>query len=256
MTQVQKAFEVFRLLKNWPIYLADYYRLIKPRDLTYRLWNGLCFQVRARSYAAVALAEVWIHQVYSPPDYPIRETDVVVDLGANVGFFSVLAGKKARLGRVFAVEPCAENYRKLQANVAANHLTNVTPLRLAIGGTSGERTLFLNQDTVSHSLSSGWGTDQSETVDCITLTELYRKCGIRGVDFLKVDVESAEGEILLNCPKEVIASIRTLVMEVHEWEGSDNVGKFREFFSGHGFAVSEFRGTFIAQNPNQVLVHE
>ncbi len=55
----------------------------------------------------------------------LLEQDVFLDVGANLGYFSVLAGVRARSGRVVAFEPSPDSLRSLRANVALNSLSNV-----------------------------------------------------------------------------------------------------------------------------------
>ena len=73
--------------------------------------------------------------------------DCFVDVGANVGFFTVIA---ARLvgegGRVYAFEPETANFNRLKQNVALNGLTNVMLYQAAVGDRDGEAELYINSD--------------------------------------------------------------------------------------------------------------
>jgi FkbM family methyltransferase len=81
-------------------------------------------------------------QDYLRPGHEIQPTHTVVDIGANIGCFAVVAGRAARQGRVFAFEPDRENNELTVRNAALNGLTNVVVERAAVSGTPGTLRLF------------------------------------------------------------------------------------------------------------------
>ncbi len=244
---MKRAFSKFRsivrLLNNWPLYVLDYLKLVPRREVTYRLRNGVKFKLHTRTSECVALAEVWVHRQYDPPE-GFGDHDVVVDIGANVGLFSVRAATHALRGSVFAFEPAPDNFTRLKENIQLNGLANVIPMQAAIAGKTETRHMYLGtQDTVSHSLWKGWGgSDQQITVQCKTLEDAMREYNITHIDLLKIDCEGAEGEIILGMGDATLRRIRRIGMEVHEWPGSDNTGQLKSFLESKGFLVSTERG--------------
>src|SRR4051812_24946312 len=82
------------------------------------------------------IREIWRENCYHTLG-DLAPGDVVVDLGANQGIFSLLAAQKG--ARVFAIEPDARTFGVLQRNIDRNGLSGqITPLNFAIGQTSGE----------------------------------------------------------------------------------------------------------------------
>ncbi|HTY46939.1 MAG TPA: FkbM family methyltransferase [Methanomassiliicoccales archaeon] len=73
----------------------------------------------------------------------IQNDDVIVDIGANVGYYALLEGRIATHGRVFAVEPVAGNMSVLKTNIEANQLHNITTHPIAIGDRIGKATIFV-----------------------------------------------------------------------------------------------------------------
>ncbi len=244
MGPFKKFISVVRLVKNWPLYILDHFKLLKRRDVVYRLRNGLKFKLQAHTYEATALAEVWMIQVYTPPGVKIGEDDVVVDIGGHVGMFTIFAATQARRGKVFTFEPTPENYSRLKDNLALNDIRNVTPIKMGMAGKTELRTFFVGEsDTVSHSLMQNWGGSKPITIECQTLADAMKENGITRIDFLKIDCEGAENEILLNCSDDVMGAIGHITMEVHEWPGSDNTGILTRFLESNGFRVwVDFRG--------------
>ena len=66
------------------------------------------------------------------PAAEVSASDVVVDIGAHIGTFTVGAAKRAMNGRVFAIEPVPENFDLLQENVRVNNRENVVTIHAAV----------------------------------------------------------------------------------------------------------------------------
>lgn len=128
--------------------------------------------------------------------------DVAIDVGANIGWYTVLLSRLSEPGaRVFAFEPDPETYRLLCGNVRANSVTGVTALNLALGETSGTAVLhrYKTSNNGRHTLSgSGDGGGGSCQVNVETLDAFCSAHGIdnRRVRFLKIDVEGFEYHVL------------------------------------------------------------
>lgn len=126
----------------------------------------------------------------------ISKDDIVLDLGANVGGFSIRAAQKAK--HVYAVEPLF--YRELYENIALNNMEDkITIIRRAIG--NGEQIPLKYRD-------------HAETVETLPLKDLLASIP-EPVTFLKVDIEGAEWGIN---PRE-FANIPRIEFEAH---GGDN----------------------------------
>lgn len=127
----------------------------------------------------------------------LKSTDVVLDIGANVGVFTVLAAKK--VSQVVAVEPLF--WRELDQNVKLNKLNNVVSLACALGRSSTLEISFCNK---------------KEQVQCIDLPTIKKKFGVKPT-FLKTDCEG--GEWSLNTTD--FEGIRAVEAEVHNFGGED-----------------------------------
>jgi FkbM family methyltransferase len=184
-----------------------------------------------------------VHRQYDPPE-GFGDDDVIVDIGANVGLFSVRAATYAPRGTVLAFEPAPDNFARLKENIQLNGLANVIAIQAAIAGKTESRHMYLGtEDTVSHSLWKGWGGSEQEiTVQCRTLEDVMQEYKLTHIDLLKVDCEGAEGEIILGLDDETLRRIRRIGMEVHEWPGSDNTRQLKSFLESKGFLVSTERG--------------
>lgn len=119
----------------------------------------------------------------------LRPDMAFVDIGANLGYYTVLAYKK--VGRVVAFEPAAENVALLRRNVEANGITNATVVQSGIGDVTETRDLTLDADNKGkHSLI---GTDgDRETIAITALDRALDDLGITRVDLIKMDIEGWE----------------------------------------------------------------
>jgi FkbM family methyltransferase len=124
---------------------------------------------------------------------------VVVDVGAHVGYFSLIAARQVGpTGRVFAFEPDPINYELLQRNIELNGYTNVTAVNAAVADVVGSRTLFQTAlDSGRHSTyHHGLPESGSVEVDTWTLDAFLETKDWPPVDLVKVDVEGAEVDVL------------------------------------------------------------
>ncbi|MEW6269510.1 MAG: FkbM family methyltransferase [Thermodesulfobacteriota bacterium] len=128
----------------------------------------------------------------------VRPGQVVADVGANVGFFTILAARcVGPTGRVLAFEPIEHNRALLERSLALNELTNVALFPLALGERNGEAELIQWERRNSgsfHLLRDGRRWEGARyRVPVRRFDDVFR--GER-LDFVKIDVEGAEGLVL------------------------------------------------------------
>jgi FkbM family methyltransferase len=119
----------------------------------------------------------------------------VVDAGAHVGYFTLLAARKVGPnGRVYAFEPALENFTLLVRNIGLNGYRNTFPKQIAVSDKDGETALYLYSDSVGHSLyPETTGTSRTtKTVRTTTLDRFFEEEGWPPVQLIKMDIEGAE----------------------------------------------------------------
>jgi FkbM family methyltransferase len=158
----------------------------------------------------------------------LTPASVFVDVGAHLGYFAVIAALRARA--VFAIEPQEFLIGRIHANVAANHLTNVTILHAAAGPAPG----FAPIPKVGSPLT-GVGTGEN-LVPMIRLDDYFQ--GAHQPTHLKIDTEGFELRVLEGA-RALLAARPTLYLEVHS--GMDRFGGTRtdlwDFLHDHGYAL-------------------
>lgn len=178
--------------------------------------NGLKFRIRRRTSDELIVQNIVVNHDYTPSGFAIEHADTIIDIGANIGVFSLVAAQAARKGRVFAFEPSGENFEMLERNLRLNGEVSVVPVHAAVGAGKGQIKLFLSEGSLHSILEDRMvSPDSYELVDCIGLKDVFDQYEITRCHFLKLDCEGAEYDILYNLPADYFARIDKIVMEYH-----------------------------------------
>lgn len=141
----------------------------------------------------------------------LHEDMTVVDVGAHIGTFSLLASKLVGpQGKVLALEPAPATFSCLLATVEANALRNVTSLQFALGGTRGALSLSVHPSLPQGHSAVLERSEQRMEVPMLTLDEVSAEQGLERLDFLKIDVEGYEPQVLQGAA-EAIARFRPVI---------------------------------------------
>lgn len=235
--KLKTSLSLLRLIRNWPIYLADYLGMIKQDYVVYELRNGVKYTLKSNTYDRNLINEIWIHKLYTKK-LNIEEKDTVVDIGGHIGVFSIFASKLANKGKVYSFEP-SENFILLSQNIKLNNLTNTVAINKAVSDQTGKKTFFVcSEDSRLNSFYPLKFEGKALTIETISLEDFIKQNNIDKIDFLKIDCEGGEYEILLNCPKEVLNKIKKISMEYHYVNENKNGNKIRDFLEKNGFEVN------------------
>jgi len=133
----------------------------------------------------------------------VKEGNMVVDLGANIGYFTLLAAKLVgENGKVFAFEPEPQNYSYLKKNIKLNNYNNVETLQKAVSDRNGKTELYVcSYDTGHHSINQYNGIEaysrgrhtEKHSIEIETVAlDSFLEGKTDHVDVIKMDVEGAE----------------------------------------------------------------
>ncbi len=147
----------------------------------------------------------------------VRQGMVFYDIGANVGFFSVLAAKLVGpAGAVYAFEPVPENASLVERNARLNALGNISVFEVAVSDQTGRSELLLARYAGGAVLkSAGTPPDLSGciSVETATIDDLVKRQELRPPDIVKIDVEGAERNVLQGMVDTLRRRGPTVVME-------------------------------------------
>lgn len=156
-----------------------------------------------------------------------QQASVTVDVGAYVGYYTLLAAHANPDGRVIALEPLPAIYERLLGHVALNKLKGVECVRAAAGAEEGTASFYHHQDGLptSSSLSHAFMGDGEEvvatTVPVVTIDGVLRRCGVDRLDLLKMDTESTEPAVLAGALEAVKRDRPWILCEVLKSRGSE-----------------------------------
>jgi FkbM family methyltransferase len=166
---------------------------------------------------------------------PLGPGSVVVDLGCNRGEFA--RAIHGRFGcRIYGAEPVPELYRALP------ELPGFAPLQLAVTAAEGPCRLELPADRCASLHETAAGATAIE-VEGTTLPGFLHRVGISGGDLLKLDIEGAEVDVILDSPADVLQGFDQITVEFHDFlfpELAERVRAAIRRLEGMGFATIRF----------------
>ena len=248
-----EALHAFKLYKNPFTYIKERFKKFPNQTITLKLRNGLQLKLNTNTNEIGTLNEIWHLGIYDRFLPLLKSDSTVIDVGANIGTFSIKAGNIVKNGRVLCFEPFPKNFEILKENILLNRMEKVIKaFNSAVGGKKGDAELFFHErDSGGGSFYQHGNIDKLKSiqVNCITLEDIFNENNLKSCDFLKMDCEGAEENILLNTPKNILQKIKTLTIEWHDDLSKIGFEKFKEFLKDNGYQVDfdKNTGTLYAQ---------
>ncbi|MCK4735830.1 MAG: FkbM family methyltransferase [Methanophagales archaeon] len=129
-----------------------------------------------------------------------KKSEVVCDLGAHVGYYTLLASKAVgKCGKVYAFEPLPWNIIYLKKHIELNNISNVCIFDCAVSNVTGKISFTNGDNKVSNTIGKNSPMFQSGKlieVNSVTLDDLLEKDDIMVPQLIKMDIEGAEYDAL------------------------------------------------------------
>lgn len=172
----------------------------------------------------------------------LKPGDTFLDIGANVGFYSMCASKVVHdTGAVYAFEPAPKTRKKLDRNLELNGIRNVVSVPIALSDSGGTQKFFLdaNHNSGASSLRQSANSGEVIEVELNTYDNFAAEHGLSIPALVKIDVEGAEANVLRGMESMLSQPDRPpVILEVSEWSlvqmGSSKEELF-DFMVGHGY---------------------
>lgn len=241
------------LLRVRPAELADLIKsIIGIKRQEIKTLHGLTLWIDPASHFGQELIQT---NVYEPQMTQIllrllRSGDNFVDVGANEGYFGVLAAKKVGEGKVYCIEPQSRLKEVILRNKEENQATNLSIHTLALSDRAGTTEFFLrptlntgSSSLFNHTRISG----KKETVATATLQAFIEENAIPQIRLLKIDCEGAEDLVILNGKKLFQErKVDFIALEYHHAiRGKEKLDAVHDFMESCGYHLVSIRDQSI-----------
>jgi FkbM family methyltransferase len=146
---------------------------------------------------------IWLFKSYEPEETElfssfIKPEDVCLDIGGNIGYFSMIMAARATRGHVHVFEPIVINAAMINANKELNGFKNVTINNTAVGDQKGMVTFSVSDDSAFSSIKATgrFGEAENVSVPILRIDDYLAENKIDHIDIIKVDVEGAENMVI------------------------------------------------------------
>lgn len=185
----------------------------------------------------------------------INEKDTVIDVGANIGIYSILASKKVgELGRIYSFEPSTWARERLEKNIKLNNSKNINISSKGVSNKSGKIDFYICEDDAYNSIGEVpmRPVIKKEVIDVISLDDFCKEYKIEKVDILKVDTEGAD-YLVMQGAMTILNSVNSPVIfcEVNKniKKGFNfTIDEYLAFFRNNGYSIYE-----IEKNTNKLF---
>jgi FkbM family methyltransferase len=227
--------------------------------------NG--YNVVVIEHSKSIVEEIWGSDYYHR-HFTIKENMTVLDLGANLGFYSLYAASKG--AKVYSVEPEERNYSLLLMNIEKNGLQHrITPINLAVA--NNKKYVYLYCQDFENEFASGMVSVSKEYIEgiikgdmtktrvpCAGLKQILDMIGEEKIDVMKIDCEGSELDIMQSASEKYFQRIQNIIMETHDSYAESDIFHTVKDLNYNIISYEKRRGVFctgylFATRPNNAF---
>jgi FkbM family methyltransferase len=231
--------------------------------------NGFeCYYVSSKEETEYIFAEVFTEEQYIQNGIVIRDGDCILDVGANIGLFSLFINRRQRNLKTYSFEPIQQVFNVLQKNVHLHSLeNNLFTFNYGLSSENNSEKIFTFYPQMAGNSTSRPGeklvnidvnTEEISDTDLFadffkevqqvkcqvrTLSSVISELGINSIDLLKIDVEGEEYEVLKGIKSQDWPRIKQVVAEVHDRDGKLEI--IKEMLTSYGFTIKTQKHEFL-----------
>ena len=182
------------------------------------------------------------HESHIVGRFTPKEGDTVIDIGAHIGRYTITSSKQVgKTGKVVAIEADPDNFQLLKRNIVLNNLTNVLPLNYAVFSTRTRMKLYEQSASAKYNslmLARAAKTKNYVEVNADTLDSILKQNGINQVNWIKIDVEGAEFEVLKGSIRTLSSENVSLFIEIHNIDDPSHYNNIVDFLKYHNYEIT------------------
>lgn len=237
-----------RYIRNWPAYFRQKHTKSFSNVKFVTTGNPLTFNVPTRELYLV-FKEIFMTDFYSikswVPQLPSKA--VIVDVGANAGYFGTLLLSRRNDVSIYAYEPIERNVSLFKDNLELNPAVknNVHLFHCAVTGKPIEFIVLYKEADSDNSVTASVFQDfethnlKSVSVRATSLTQIMEENKLDHIDFLKLDCEGSEYPIVYDSPAEIWKKVNSIFLEVHNLDKDKrNFDSLNNFLIAAGYKTT------------------
>ncbi len=247
-SSIGRYLNLVRFIWNWPEYFKQKRAKSFSKVRFVTRGNALAFDVPTRELYLV-FKEIFMTDFYSMKKWVslLPSKPVIVDVGANAGYFDTLLISQRGDARIFAYEPIEKNVALFTDNLALNPAfkSNVHLFHRAVTGKPVESIMLYKEADSDNSVTASVFPDfethnlKSVSVRAISLSQIMSDNNLDRIDFLKLDCEGSEYPIIYDSPAEIWKKIDSIFLEVHNLDKEmRNFDALNNFLMAAGYKTS------------------
>jgi FkbM family methyltransferase len=182
------------------------------------------------------------HESHIVGRFTPKEGDTVIDIGAHIGRYTITSSKQVgNMGRVVAIEADPENFELLKRNIALNKLSNVLTLNYAVFSTRTRMKLYEQSASAKYNslmLARAAKTKNYVEVNADTLDNILKLNEVNQVNWIKIDVEGAEFEVLKGSAETLSGEDLSLFVEIHNIEDPSHYDNIVDFLKSRNYEMT------------------
>lgn len=140
-----------------------------------------------------------------------------VDVGANIGLTALVLAKACQASKIIAIEPVATTYAFLKQNLQANQANVVSTYNTGLGAKDASISMYVNDDNLATAFVLDYEEKGEGNIPVTTLDAVLQDAKVAAVDFLKIDVEGFELEVLKGAEKSLATYKPIVLLEMNHW---------------------------------------
>jgi len=207
----------------------------------------ITFNVPASIY--LVFKEIFMNDVYAIDELlkKVPQNPVIIDIGANVGFFDILLLSKLPSATIYAYEPLTANIATFKKIIDTNPSIqqSISLYQYAVTGVPKEYLELYMENTedsqvvASVFLDFNASNTRKISVPCITLSNIITQHKIENIDILKIDCEGSEYDIIYNTDPNIIRKAKIIALEVHDVDNDkNNFAAIKKYLVSLGYTIS------------------
>ena len=192
----------------------------------------------------------------------IKPNMTVIDVGAHKGYFSFFTARLMKgTGKIYAIEPEPRNCFWIKKGILANGYKNINIHRIALSNLNGKTLLYKGKKSGHHSIKRNMGLG-STVIETKKLDDLLNENNIQKLDFLKIDVEGAEVEVLEGAQHTLNQADLKITIDLHKRIDRE---KLYNILHSNNFRIYKFhkkkariidKEEFLSQNINEIYAEK